>query len=121
MVKAIRNGIDQYILQCFYGFSKDVGNKDILTDYYSIQKIAANSSLGYEPPIISNTFNYFSFVIYLNTVDQACDTFIDRIQIPAIEGQLVIFPCDWTFPYKHGSSTTEDKYVLKGNVFFHNT
>lgn len=120
-LNVLRYEINQYILQCFYRVSKDVGNKDILTDYYFIEKIAANSSMEYEPPVISRKSNCISFILYLNTVDQAYDTFIDSIQIPAIQGQLVIFPCDLTFPYKHGSSTAEDKYILKGTIFFHNT
>ena len=118
LIHAIKSGIDDYIQQCFYHVSNDPGEKDIMTDFYKIQLIPQSSSITYEPPSISEKNNCFSFVFYLNTVDQACDKFIDNTEIEAVQGRLVVFPCDWTFPCKHGSSRNKDKYVLKGTVFF---
>ena len=59
-------------------------------------------------------------IIYLNTITThervGDDIFFDNTYISPIEGKLVLFPSDWTFPYKHNCSLLEDKYILKGEI-----
>ena len=119
IIDTLRNEIEQYIQTCFYRVATDVGDKHILTEHYYIRKIEANSSRHYDPPLLSAKSNCFSFVFYLNTADRAYHTFFDHIQVPSLAGRLIVFPCEWAFPYRQGCSPTEDIYVLSGTVFFH--
>lgn len=65
---------------------------------------------------------FLTFLFYLNDIpqndnDNDNDVFLDNASIHSSQGKLIIFPSDWTFPYKYTSSSFIDKYILKGTIF----
>jgi hypothetical protein len=113
----LKTEIDNYIQI----YDKFIINKKYKKDVYvtqiCIQKINKDTINNY------NLFypmknQFITFIIYLNTIttdERVCDDiFFDNTYISPIEGKLVLFPSDWTFPYKHNCSLLEDKYILKG-------
>jgi hypothetical protein len=73
----------------------------------------------YENIHINDKAASFSFIFFLNTIEYGGEVEImDKYNIFAEKGKLLIFPTSWTFPYKHFNVLkNQDKYIIKGYLF----
>ena len=58
-------------------------------------------------------YRYFTLLFYLNTINEGGETqFIDGTKIKPIKGNLLIFPCLWTYVHKGCVPISDIKYVV---------
>jgi hypothetical protein len=120
----LKYNIDDYLK--IYGglIQSNKYKKKIYINNFCIGKIQKNTKSVYNSFITSNCNKIITFIIYLNTIDcenhLGPDIFFDCKNIFPIQGDLILFPCDWTFPYRHLSHPTQDKYILKGEFYIIN-
>ena len=117
IINTLKNEINNY-MQIYGKFLGGYDKKDIYTNHYCIYKIK-NTNVGYTQYVPSRDNTIINFIFYLSNNDQLNnDILLDSINIIPKEGMLVLFPADWTLPYRIFSRLNEDKYILKGEIVF---
>lgn len=59
----------------------------------------------------------FTYLWYLNTVDEGGETEFIHRKIKPEEGKFIMFPASWTFPHCGNVPVSDDKYILTGWVY----
>jgi hypothetical protein len=63
------------------------------------------------------TFRHFTYLWYLNTVEEGGETeFWGTHKIKPEAGKLILFPASWIFPHRGKMPLSNDKYIITGWV-----
>ena len=68
-------------------------------------------------------YRHLSWSMYLNDIPSedggATEFPLQRVKVQPRTGQVVIFPVDWMFPHRGGTTTVGNKYLMTGWYVYH--
>lgn len=95
-------------------------NKTLYTRNLTIQKIDCKSEIIEKNHFTPNRYNAFTYIFYLNTIDNGGEIIYENQIIQPTQGKLILFPEDINYPYHFTLPDSKSQYIITGQLCYDN-